>query len=75
MKIEAAKAAGVEKYILTAQDCLTVPMAAFNKLTNMRGGIGSQTAKVPNGWATFLPATIWVYNLYLPANRELKYKY
>ncbi|WP_343664790.1 DUF6443 domain-containing protein [Chryseobacterium mucoviscidosis] len=74
MKIEAAKAAGVGKYILTAQDCLTVPMAAFNKLTNMRGGIGSQTAKVPNGWATFLPATIWVYNLYLPANRELKYK-
>jgi RHS repeat-associated protein len=74
MKIEAAKAAGVEKYILTAQDCLTVPMAAFNKLSNMRGGIGPQTARIPNGWATFLPATIWVYNLYLPANRELKYK-
>lgn len=70
----AANAAGVKKYVLTAQDCLTVPMAAFNELRRIRGGGGPQTAKVPTAWNFFLPMTIGVINLYLPSGSELKYK-
>lgn len=73
MKV-AAKAASVDKYILTDQDCLTVPLSAVNELRNLRGGYGNQTSRVPNTWRFFLPATIGLTNFYLPSNREIKYK-
>jgi len=74
MMQEAAKAAGVKKYILTSQDCLTVPMESFNKLLKMRGGLGPQTAHIPNAWGFFLPASIRMYNLYLPSDSKIKQK-
>ncbi|MBL1220590.1 RHS repeat-associated core domain-containing protein [Chryseobacterium sp. L7] len=74
MMEKASKAASVRKYVLTAQDCLTVPMAAFNELKRSRGAGGPQTAKIPNAWRFFLPTTIGVINLYLPSGSELKYR-
>ena len=75
MMKSAANAAGVKKYILTSQDCLTVPMSAFNQLKHMRLGGGTQTAKVPNAWRSSLPFYIGLMNLlYLSSDSELKYK-